>query len=31
VVVMHDGEIKKEMTRKEIKSEEELQYAIQGF
>jgi ribose transport system ATP-binding protein len=31
VVVMHDGKIKKEMTRKEIKTEEELQYAIQGF
>ncbi|MED3965958.1 sugar ABC transporter ATP-binding protein [Niallia taxi] len=31
VIVMHDGEIKKEMIRKEIKSEEELQYAIQGF
>ena len=31
VIVMHDGEIKKEMTRREIKSEEELQYAIQGF
>ncbi|RVT62573.1 sugar ABC transporter ATP-binding protein [Niallia taxi] len=31
VIVMHDGKIKKEMTRREIKSEEELQYAIQGF
>jgi ribose transport system ATP-binding protein len=31
VVVMHDGEIKKELKRREITSEEELQYAIQGF
>ncbi|EIJ78116.1 Ribose transport ATP-binding protein rbsA [Bacillus methanolicus PB1] len=31
VVVMHEGKIKKEMKRKEIKSEEELEYAIQGF
>jgi ribose transport system ATP-binding protein len=31
VVVMHEGSIKKELTRREIKSEEELQYAIQGF
>ncbi|WP_026694161.1 sugar ABC transporter ATP-binding protein [Peribacillus kribbensis] len=31
VIIMHDGKIKKEMTRREIKSEEELQYAIQGF
>jgi ribose transport system ATP-binding protein len=31
VVVMHDGMIKREMKRREIKSEEDLQYAIQGF
>lgn len=31
VIVMHEGEIKKEMKRRDIKSEEELQYAIQGF
>ncbi|MFL6516487.1 MAG: ATP-binding cassette domain-containing protein, partial [Bacillus sp. (in: firmicutes)] len=31
VVVMHDGEIKKELKRREITSEEDLQYAIQGF
>ncbi|MED1441383.1 sugar ABC transporter ATP-binding protein [Aeribacillus composti] len=31
VLVMHEGKIKKEMKRKEIKSEEELEYAIQGF
>ncbi|WP_156183154.1 sugar ABC transporter ATP-binding protein [Mesobacillus campisalis] len=31
VIVMHDGSIKKEMQRREIKTEEELQYAIQGF
>jgi ribose transport system ATP-binding protein len=31
IVVMHEGKIKKEMKRREIKSEEELQYAIQGF
>ncbi|XJZ27967.1 sugar ABC transporter ATP-binding protein [Bacillota bacterium Lsc_1132] len=31
VVVMHEGKIKREMKRREIKSEEDLQYAIQGF
>lgn len=31
VVIMHDGQIIREMARKEIKSEEEIQYAIQGF
>ncbi|WP_424765610.1 sugar ABC transporter ATP-binding protein [Paenibacillus sp. sgz302251] len=31
VLVMHDGQIKKEMKRTEIHSEEELQYAIQGY
>ncbi|OIK13730.1 sugar ABC transporter ATP-binding protein [Bacillus sp. MUM 13] len=31
VVVMHEGKIKKEIKRKEIKSEEDLEYAIQGF
>ncbi len=31
VLVMHDGKIKQELKRREIKSEEELQYAIQGF
>lgn len=31
VLVMHDGRIKREMKRKEIQSEEELQYAIQGY
>ena len=31
VLVMHQGKIKKELQRTEIKSEEDLQYAIQGF
>ncbi|WP_180956548.1 sugar ABC transporter ATP-binding protein [Bacillus canaveralius] len=31
VLVMHEGQIKKEMKRTEINSEEELEYAIQGF
>ncbi|MBP1157296.1 ribose transport system ATP-binding protein [Paenibacillus sp. PvR018] len=31
VIVMHEGRVKKELKRKEIQSEEELQYAIQGF
>ncbi|OAS89024.1 MULTISPECIES: sugar ABC transporter ATP-binding protein [Metabacillus] len=31
VLIMHEGKIKKEMKRMEIKSEEDLEYAIQGF
>lgn len=31
VVIMHEGKIKKEMKRREINSEEDLQYAIQGY
>ncbi|CAH0344552.1 sugar ABC transporter ATP-binding protein [Bacillus sp. CECT 9360] len=31
VVIMHEGKIKKEIQRKEIKTEEDLEYAIQGF
>lgn len=31
VLVMHEGRIKRELKRKEIHSEEELQYAIQGY
>lgn len=31
VIIMHEGKFKKEMKRREIHTEEELQYAIQGF
>jgi ribose transport system ATP-binding protein len=31
VIVMHEGKIVKELNRKEIHSEEELQHAIQGY
>lgn len=31
VIVMHEGRVIRELKRKEIQSEEELQYAIQGF
>lgn len=31
VLIMHEGKVKKEMKRMEIKSEEDLEYAIQGF
>lgn len=31
VIVMHEGTIVKELNRKEIHSEEELQHAIQGY
>jgi ribose transport system ATP-binding protein len=31
ILVMHEGKIKREMKRREIQSEEELQYAIQGY
>jgi ribose transport system ATP-binding protein len=31
VIVMHDGKITREMKRKDINSEEELQHAIQGY
>ncbi|MDF9841733.1 MULTISPECIES: sugar ABC transporter ATP-binding protein [unclassified Paenibacillus] len=31
VIVLHEGCVKKELSRMDIKSEEELQYAIQGF
>jgi len=31
LLIMHEGRIKREIKRKEIQSEEELQYAIQGY
>ncbi|MFC6604419.1 hypothetical protein ACFQDF_27335 [Ectobacillus funiculus] len=31
VIAMHDGGVVKEMKRQEIHSEEDLQYAIQGY
>jgi len=31
VIVLHEGRVSKELSRKDIQSEEELQYAIQGF
>ncbi|CAM4382542.1 sugar ABC transporter ATP-binding protein [Paenibacillus phoenicis] len=31
VIVLHEGRVKRELDRRDIQSEEELQYAIQGF
>jgi ribose transport system ATP-binding protein len=31
VIVLHEGEVKKELQRREINSEEELQHAVQGY
>jgi ribose transport system ATP-binding protein len=31
VIVMHEGKVVKELNRKEIHTEEELQHAIQGY